>query len=108
MQKGNAMANAKLPSWAHDAPKGYIEVKPSEVYPLFLERLGYSRNDLTQSQLEVARLCFTEELALAVGGSIKLRILKDPTYALNQWPVGDPINWRVEFNRINPPKTKQL
>jgi hypothetical protein len=92
----------KLPAWAkYNEAEKLIEVKPDEIYPLYLKKLGWDKGTLTQTKLECARRCFTEDLNKAVGGKLHLRILRDEKYKLSNFPEGKPVNWRSEHKRIS-------
>lgn len=92
-----------LPEWAtYSKAEDIVLVDPDVVYPLYLDKLGYDRKLLTQAHLEVARLCFTEDLFQRTGKGLRLRILKkeDETWRLDNYLPGKPMNWAIEYQRI--------
>lgn len=100
------MKTDNLPKWAsYSKDRDIIVVDPEEVYPIYINKLGYDPNTLTQNQIECARRCFTEDLQINVGGFLRLHILKSEkgTFQLKKYKPGTPINWRKEYNRINKP-----
>lgn len=98
------MKTGNLPLWAtYDQEHDIILVDPDKAYPLYLEKLGYDLDRVTQAQLETARLCFTEDLHQATGaGKLNLRILRNAqnTWRLSSFPPGTPISWAGEYRRI--------
>lgn len=82
----------------------YFEVDPDVVYPLFLAELGYPKDgkQITQIELEVARLCFTRDLKelYSPDKPMKLKILKRPAWALKNFPIGKKLLFIREYNRI--------
>ena len=98
------MKTDNLPEWAtYNQAEDIIIVDPDVVYPLYLDKLGYDRKLLTQAHLEVARLCFTEDLFKITGKGLCLRILKkeDEIWRLDNYLPGKPINWAAEHKRIS-------
>lgn len=94
-----------LPDWAkYNKQESIVEVKPSVVYPMYLKKLGWENQPLTQSRLEVARRCFTEDLKIICGGTLGLRILREMKFALKNFPAGQPLSFRAEWKRINKKK----
>lgn len=92
-----------LPDWAkYNKAEDIVVVEPDEVYPLYLKKLGWDKGTVTQSKLECARRCFTEDLFKIVGGKLRLRILRgDGKYRLSNFPEGKPVNWRAEYKKIS-------
>lgn len=98
------MKTDNLPEWAkYKKNDDIIVVDPEVVYPIYINKLGYDPNKLTQNQIECARRCFTEDLQILAGGSLHLRIAstEKKIFQLKKYEVGTPINWRKEYIRIN-------
>lgn len=80
----------KLPGWARASEDGFIEMKPSVVYPLALKALDM---EVSGYSLGVARRCISQLLLKEIAKEpIKIRFvnakskhLKDPDY--KQWRI---------------------
>lgn len=93
-----------LPSFAEERD-GKIYVDPDKAYPLYLDKIGATGID--QCWLEIARRCFTEDLAKAVNSPVHIVILrKDGKWALKNFPVGlgaefGAASFRMHYNKLN-------
>ena len=71
---------------------GRIVVKPSVIYPRYLAYVYSGRpvGEITQGDLETARLAFTEDMMQVLGKPLHIYIEKDERFALRNYPLGSP------------------
>jgi len=89
-------------SFAQKLEDGRVIVDPAKAYPAYIAMLG---GQPTQYWLEVARMCFTEDLTQVFGTPLHLVILKNDDFRLARFPRGDgpekgAAAWRLHYNRL--------
>jgi hypothetical protein len=96
--------------WAvQESTTGRVIVDPAKAYPVYLAALKDLGDDelkaVTGFSLEVARMCFTEDLARVFGKPLHIVILRNEAWALKKWPAGagaerGAASFRVYYNRL--------
>lgn len=91
-------------AFAARAEDGRVIVDPAKAYPLYFNLLG--EPPATQYWMEVARMCFTQDLIEVYGKPLHLVITKNPAFALVRFPRGDgpeagQAGFRVHWNKLN-------
>lgn len=89
--------------WAQQLEDGRVIVDPAKAYPFYFALLG--EPECTQYWLEVARMCFTEDLARLYGHPLHVVILKNDRFALKRWPVGagaelGAASWKPHYDKL--------
>ena len=91
----------KLPPWAWISSRdSYVEVDPDRAYPLFMELLGWTIEDLTWQRVEALTSIIREAIREITGTPLFLRIPKsksgDPRiYDARRYPRSlEAIDWR--------------
>lgn len=100
----------KLPDWATVGNDGVILFHPSEAYEEAARALGWTKWD--QAKLEIARRCVTLRLKNTIKASLtlmnlvgetglRLRIAREPEYALRNHPAGKGAEWGASNEALN-------
>lgn len=81
-----------------------IVVDPAKAYPLYFNLLGQPA--VTQYWMEVARMCFTQDLIEVYGKPLHIQIARNLNYRLDRYPRGDgpeagAAGFRAHWNKIN-------